>query len=79
MAIDNPIPSRLRTTASAFKCDCCPPDRVCAWACLQGAGIEEIIIGAALALEGVPGRALAEPGVEATSTALWDSFNTLGN
>ncbi len=60
---------RIRTTASAYQCECCPPERVCAWACLQGAGVEEIVIGASLALEGLPG------GPDAAREALWDSFN----
>lgn len=41
----------IRTTASAYRCQDCPPDRVCAWGCIQGAGVEEIIITASLALE----------------------------
>jgi hypothetical protein len=79
----NPLPAiihvgpstRLRATASQYQCDNCPPDRVCAWACVQGAGMEEIVIGAALAIEGVPGGPYADPAVEPTRDALWDSFN----
>lgn len=66
---------RLRATASQYQCDCCPPDRVCAWACVQGAGVEEIIYSAILALEGIPGPELSEPGGEPSHAALWDSFN----
>ena len=46
------LPVRIRTIASEYQCEDCPPERVCAWGCIQGAGVEEIIIGAALALEG---------------------------
>ncbi len=65
---------RIRTSASAYCCECCPPERACAWACLQGAGVEEIVIGAALALEGVPGAAVT-PGADPAHAAMWDSFN----
>lgn len=70
------LPVRIRTTASPHQCDCCPPDRVCAWACVQGASPEDIIIAAALALEGAPGwePPLAEGG-EPTRAALWSTFN----
>ena len=66
--------TRIRTTASQSCCDDCPPERVCAWGCVQGAGIEDAIIGAALALEGSPGVQF-DPGSEPTRAALWDSFN----
>lgn len=66
--------SHIRTMASQHCCDDCPPERVCAWGCVQGAGIEEAIIGAALALEGAPGVPFS-PGSEPTRAALWDSFN----
>lgn len=31
------------------RCDVCPPERVCAWACEQGQGMLEIMMGEALA------------------------------
>ena len=31
------------------RCDNCPPKRVCAWACEQGQGVLEIMMGEALA------------------------------
>lgn len=60
----------------AARCALCPPDRVCAWCCEQGAGVEEILVGAVLAtstgwaLE--PGRTSAD---EAVSRALWETYN----
>ena len=38
---------RIRTRASQYQCETCPSERVYAWACVQGAGIEEIVIGVA--------------------------------
>ncbi len=59
-------------TASPSPCDDCPPERVCAWACMQGMGVEEIVIGAALAREGVLDQATAGDAVRA---ALWGRYN----
>jgi len=67
---------RIRTTASCYQCDACPPDRVCAWACLQGASPEDIVIAASLVLDGVPGwYTPVVEGAEPTHDALWGSFN----
>jgi hypothetical protein len=70
-----PQSTRIRTVQSAWQCDCCPPERVCAWACLQGAGIEDIIIGAALALEGTGGTGMPRP-ADGAAPALWEVYNT---
>jgi hypothetical protein len=70
---------RILTAASQFRCDRCPPERVCAWGCLQGAGIEEIVIGAALVLENAPGPAWTDQGLLPSQEALWDSFNSHGD
>lgn len=68
--------TKLRLTASRYTCADCPPERVCAWGCLQGAGVAEIVIGAALALDGLPDPGLPpSPGEEHTRRALWESFN----
>jgi hypothetical protein len=69
------FPYRIRTTASRYQCDCCPPDRVCAWACVQGAGVMDIIAGASLALEGVPDGTHAAPEPPGCDPALWDCYN----
>lgn len=66
---------RLRTTASHYRCKNCSPERVCAWACIQGASKADIAIGAALALEGSPGVLLPDLGVEPSRGALWISYN----
>ncbi len=69
-------PLRLLDRASGCRCANCPPKRVCAWACIQGASVEDILIGAVLeqsqdwALEPVAA------GREAPHHALWESFNT---
>ena len=42
---------RLQTRARACRCRDCPPDRVCAWDCVQGMNTADIVIGATLALE----------------------------
>lgn len=70
------FPYRLKTCASEARCANCPPERVCAWGCIQGAGHEDIVIGAVLeqsqswALERAD-----DPGLEATNRALWETFN----
>ena len=69
-------PARIRTTANPHHCANCPPDLVCAWACVQGASMSEIVIGAALTLDGgswaweLPGDDVAP-----THEALDRSFN----
>ncbi len=71
--------SHLLTQMNENRCEHCPPDRVCAWNCIQGAGIEDILIGAVLeqsqswALDADMSN--REPGQEATRRALWDIFN----
>ncbi len=72
----NEQPFRLKTCSSATRCAQCPPDRVCAWACVQGAGYTDILIGAVL--EQSDSWALqdaVDPGLEPTNQALWESFN----
>jgi hypothetical protein len=75
MAPETEIPIRLQTHRSECRCENCPPDRVCAWACLQGAGVIDILIGAALEQDLNWTQADQEAGVEAAHWALWDSFN----
>jgi hypothetical protein len=66
-----------RSSASSHQCDECPPERICAWACVQGAGLEEIVVGAMLALEGrtSPALLLCEPDTQPITEAIWDSYN----
>jgi len=68
-------PVRLLSRASASRCAHCPPERVCAWACVQGAGVEDILIGAVLEQSQSWALKRTEPGWEETNRALWDAFN----
>lgn len=67
--------TRLLDHASERRCQNCPPDRVCAWACVQGMNVEDIIIGALL--ENSPSWVFQTkyPEAEPIHQALWDSFN----
>jgi hypothetical protein len=70
------LPLKYRATASAYQCAVCPPDRVCAWSCVQGAGMEDIVMGAVLAAEGkLKTPAPIYNPAEANAAALWESFN----
>jgi hypothetical protein len=71
---------RIRTLQRADICASCPPDRICAWSCLQGIGISDAVVGAALLLDGRlnPQPDEPEPAEEAAQDALWDSFNVAG-
>jgi hypothetical protein len=75
MTPQNERPVRLLIRPSESRCQRCPPDRVCAWACAQGAGIEDILIGAVLEQSRSWALESAEPAVKATDQALWDLFN----
>jgi hypothetical protein len=68
-------PARLLTHATESRCACCPPDRVCAWACVQGAGIEDIVIGAVLEQSQDWALERRDPGQEAVHQALWETYN----
>lgn len=74
--IDKLFPSR--SLVSPHQCHECPPERICAWACTQGACIEEIVVGTALALESpiLSSLLLCEPDVQPITEAVWDSYNT---
>ena len=67
---------RLLTQASESRCKNCPPDRVCAWACVQGAGFTDILIGEVLEQSSDWALKHTDPGQEPTREALWDSFNS---
>lgn len=73
-----PAPScsrRLLQRASPTRCAHCPPDRVCAWACIQGAGYQDILIGAVLERSRSWALERAEPGQDAVQQALWEMYN----
>jgi hypothetical protein len=72
MRSKNEQPTRLLTRANEARCQNCPPDRVCAWACVQGAGIEDILIGAVLEQSQSWALQNSEPAIP----ALWEAFNS---
>ena len=41
-------PVRLLTRANENRCQHCPPERVCAWACVQGTSLPDRVVGAVL-------------------------------
>jgi hypothetical protein len=53
-------------------CENCPPDRVCAWACEQGMGVLEVLMGEALAEQARLWP--VEPEVEAVQEALHEIY-----
>lgn len=63
----------LLSRVSAFQCRACPPSRVCAWDCAQGANVADIVVKASLATS----RAAAtdEPGQSAARQGLWNRYN----
>jgi hypothetical protein len=67
---------RLLTRASESRCQHCPPERVCAWGCVQGASYEDILIGAVLEQSHSWALETPEAGIEASREALWETFNT---
>ncbi|NLF76003.1 MAG: hypothetical protein GX573_09915 [Chloroflexi bacterium] len=69
-------PTRLLCRASETRCASCPPDRVCAWACVQGTSVEDIIIGAMLE-QGLDWALRTSDAECATAhQALWETFNS---
>jgi hypothetical protein len=61
---------------SESRCQHCPPERVCAWDCIQGAGVADILIGAVLEQSQSWALETELPtGQEATHRALWVLFN----
>ncbi len=75
MTEETALPLRLRMTASRYQCDCCPPQRVCAWDCVQGAAVPDILYSAVLALEGTSSSMGRTQGNEPTHAALWECYN----
>jgi hypothetical protein len=72
-----PQPSvRLLTHVRESRCQNCPPERVCAWACAQGTSYPDMLTGAVL--EQSRSWALESPGTgaDAPDPALWDAFNS---
>jgi hypothetical protein len=74
MTSKNEQPIHLLVRATESRCQNCPPDRVCAWACVQGAGVEDIMIGAVL--EQSQSWALNSSEAETVGQNLWEVFNS---
>ena len=71
-----PAGVRVLTRASAIRCQSCPPERVCAWACVQGAGMEEIVVGAALAERLAALQPEPRPeDIGFASAGIWECYN----
>ncbi len=75
MSTDSQPARRLLTRASEERCKHCPPDRVCAWDCVQGAGITDIVIGAMLEQSDSWALRQAPADQGAVEQALWELFN----
>ncbi|MBI5957275.1 MAG: hypothetical protein HY866_00975 [Chloroflexi bacterium] len=74
MAPQDTQTDHLLTHATESRCACCPPDRVCAWACVQGTGIEDIVIGAMLEQTLDWAQENTEPGQETIHRALMETY-----
>lgn len=76
MTPKSPLSIRLLTRANESRCQNCPPDRVCAWACVQGTSQRDILVGAVL--EQSRSWALESPGTESDTAeqGLWKAFNS---
>jgi hypothetical protein len=75
MATEKQTP-KLLTRANQARCQYCPPERVCAWTCVQGAGSADILVGAVLEQSTSWALQAPEPGLEAVRQGLWDTFNS---
>lgn len=75
MASPNEQSTRLLQRATDARCKHCPPERVCAWDCVQGAGFMDIVIGAMLEQQSNWALRPHDLGQEATREALMETFN----
>ncbi|MEP0762121.1 MAG: hypothetical protein HRF48_05215 [Chloroflexota bacterium] len=75
MTSQAPHPPRLLERASDCRCAHCPPERVCAWSCVQGLSPFDIVIGAALEQSDSWALQTPAPGQEAVHQALWETYN----
>lgn len=65
--------SRAIAPVDQAHCDDCPPERVCAWACEQGQGVLEILMGEALA-DDARRPIQTEPDVAVIERALYEIY-----
>lgn len=70
-----PCSAHLLQHANESRCQHCPPDRICAWACVQGTGIADIVVGAVLEQSMHQVTARTEPGEAFINRALMDTYN----
>ncbi len=75
------VDTTLKTRASSAQCASCPPDRVCAWACVQGANMEEVAAGAYLMAVGRLNPALppVAPEIQTVEDEVFEGFNWVGD
>ncbi|GAB4415300.1 MAG: hypothetical protein Kow00106_10700 [Anaerolineae bacterium] len=67
--------SRLLERANEARCAQCPPERVCAWACVQGINRADAIAGAVLEQSHSWARQAPVAGLAAVQQALWEMYN----
>lgn len=67
---------RLLTRATASRCDNCPPDRVCAWGCVQGMNQADIVVGAWLEQSRSWAFQSETPAPDPALHAIMESFNS---
>ncbi len=75
MSIQASYNVRIKYTQSPRRCATCPPDRVCAWSCIQGASVEDLIVGLVLQSQGKLTPPYPEPGVLESHSAIAEAFN----
>lgn len=76
VAPQNTRSAHLLTRATESRCACCPPERVCAWACVQGTGIADIVVGAVLEQSQSWALESGDPDQDAVRRALLETFNS---
>lgn len=66
---------RLLERANEARCAQCPPERVCAWGCVQGTNRADVVTGAALEQSDSWALRSAVTGLVAVRQALWGAYN----
>jgi hypothetical protein len=70
-------PTEIPTCVDPARCAVCPPDRVCAWACEQGWGVNDILVEITLIEAGkLPPPESVDEAVQCVRQAMWERFNS---